>query len=67
MVLAPKKLLIIKGEGLTATLVREDGKEEEVFSLIGPKKVDVPWSSLMSNPTMKSWCPVLRLGKLAGN
>ncbi|SPF39217.1 putative DNA HELICASE ERCC3 [Candidatus Desulfosporosinus infrequens] len=32
--------------GLTATLVREDGKEEEVFSLIGPKKVDVPWRLL---------------------
>jgi len=29
--------------GLTATLVREDQKEEEVFSLIGPKKYDVPW------------------------
>ncbi len=34
--------------GLTATLVREDGKEEEVFSLIGPKKVDVPWRLLES-------------------
>lgn len=32
--------------GLTATLVREDGKEEEVFSLIGPKKFDVPWRVL---------------------
>ena len=32
--------------GLTATLVREDGKEEEVFSLIGPKKYDVPWRVL---------------------
>ncbi|MFV9510211.1 DNA repair helicase XPB [Tepidibacillus sp. LV47] len=29
--------------GLTATLVREDGKEDEVFSLIGPKKYEVPW------------------------
>ena len=29
--------------GLTATLVREDGREEDVFSLIGPKKYDVPW------------------------
>ncbi|MFG0317916.1 MAG: helicase-associated domain-containing protein, partial [Planctomycetota bacterium JB042] len=29
--------------GLTATLVREDKKEDEVFSLIGPKKFDVPW------------------------
>jgi DNA excision repair protein ERCC-3 len=32
--------------GLTATLVREDGKEAEVFSLIGPKKYDVPWREL---------------------
>jgi DNA excision repair protein ERCC-3 len=32
--------------GLTATLVREDGKEEDVFSLIGPKKYDVPWREL---------------------
>jgi len=32
--------------GLTATLVREDGQEEEVFSLIGPKKYDVPWKVL---------------------
>lgn len=32
--------------GLTATLVREDGREDEVFSLIGPKKYDVPWRVL---------------------
>jgi DNA excision repair protein ERCC-3 len=32
--------------GLTATLVREDGREEEVFSLIGPKRYDVPWKDL---------------------
>ena len=29
--------------GLTATLVREDGREGEVFSLIGPKRYDAPW------------------------
>ena len=34
--------------GLTATLVREDGREEDVFSLIGPKKYDVPWRDLES-------------------
>ncbi|MBY0528526.1 MAG: helicase-associated domain-containing protein [Gemmataceae bacterium] len=34
--------------GLTATLVREDGREEDVFSLIGPKKYDVPWRELES-------------------
>ncbi len=32
--------------GLTATLVREDGRETDVFSLIGPKKYDVPWKDL---------------------
>ncbi len=32
--------------GLTATLVREDHKEDEVFSLIGPKRYDVPWKVL---------------------
>jgi DNA excision repair protein ERCC-3 len=32
--------------GLTATLVREDGREEDVFSLIGPKRYDLPWRAL---------------------
>jgi len=32
--------------GLTATLVREDGCEDDVFSLIGPKKFDMPWKQL---------------------
>jgi len=34
--------------GLTATLVREDGREDEVFCLIGPKRYDVPWKVLES-------------------
>jgi len=34
--------------GLTATLVREDGKEDDVFALIGPKRYDVPWKTLES-------------------
>ena len=34
--------------GLTATLVREDGMEEEVFSLIGPKRFDAPWKEIES-------------------
>ena len=34
--------------GLTATLIREDGREEDVFSLIGPKKFDAPWKDLES-------------------
>lgn len=32
--------------GLTATLVREDGRERDVFSLIGPKRYDTPWKEL---------------------
>jgi DNA excision repair protein ERCC-3 len=32
--------------GLTATLVREDGREEDVFALVGPKRFDVPWREL---------------------
>ena len=32
--------------GLTATLVREDGREGDVFALIGPKRFDVPWKDL---------------------
>jgi DNA excision repair protein ERCC-3 len=49
--------------GLTATLVREDNREEDVFSLIGPKKYDVPWRVL----EQKGWiaeaqCHEVRLG-----
>ena len=32
--------------GLTATLVREDGREGDVFSLIGPKRYDAPWRDI---------------------
>jgi DNA excision repair protein ERCC-3 len=34
--------------GLTATLVREDGREDDVFSLIGPKRYDAPWRDIES-------------------
>ena len=49
--------------GLTATLVREDGRESDVFSLIGPKKYDVPWRELET----KGWiaeasCTEVRVG-----
>jgi len=37
--------------GLTATLIREDGKEEDVFSLVGPKRFDIPWTNL----AQKGW------------
>jgi DNA excision repair protein ERCC-3 len=32
--------------GLTATLIREDGRESDVFSLIGPKRYDAPWKDI---------------------
>ena len=39
----------IRRVGLTATLVREDGMEGNVFSLVGPKRFDVPWKDLESS------------------
>ncbi len=39
-------LQAVRRLGLTATLIREDGKEEDVFALIGPKRYDVPWKVL---------------------
>lgn len=36
----------IRRLGLTATLIREDGAERDVFSLVGPKRYDVPWKEL---------------------
>ncbi len=48
--------------GLTATLVREDGREDDVFALIGPKKVDVPWKVLENQGWIASAsCAEIRL------
>jgi DNA excision repair protein ERCC-3 len=48
--------------GLTATLVREDGKEDDVFALIGPKRYDVPWKTLESRGYIaKAFCTEYRL------
>lgn len=43
------ELQAIRRVGLTATLVREDGLEGYVFSLVGPKRYDVPWKELESS------------------
>ncbi len=43
---ATTELQSLRRLGLTATLVREDGREDDVFSLIGPKRYDVPWHDL---------------------
>jgi len=49
--------------GLTATLVREDGREADVFSLIGPKKYDVPWRELESRGWIaEATCAEIRVG-----
>lgn len=40
------ELQAVRRLGLTATLVREDGLEKQVFSLVGPKRFDVPWRDL---------------------
>jgi DNA excision repair protein ERCC-3 len=40
------ELQAVRRLGLTATLVREDGSEDAVFSLVGPKRYDVPWKDL---------------------
>lgn len=48
--------------GLTATLVREDGREEDVFALIGPKKVDIPWKEMEAEGWIaKARCTEIRL------
>lgn len=48
--------------GLTATLIREDGLETDVFSLIGPKKYDIPWKVLeKSSWIAKALCTEIRI------
>ncbi len=50
--------------GLTATLVREDGKEQDVFTLIGPKRFDVPWKVLESQGWIATAaCHEVRVGR----
>jgi DNA excision repair protein ERCC-3 len=46
VVRATARIQAVRRLGLTATLVREDGKEADVFSLIGPKRYDAPWKEL---------------------
>ena len=56
------ELQAVRRLGLTATLIREDGAEDAVFSLVGPKRYDVPWKVLEN----KGWiaealCTEIRL------
>ena len=40
------ELQAVRRLGLTATLIREDGAERDLFSLVGPKRYDIPWKNL---------------------
>lgn len=56
------ELQAMRRMGLTATLVREDGREEDVFCLIGPKRYDVPWKELERKGFIaEAWCKELRI------
>ncbi|MCL2271949.1 MAG: DEAD/DEAH box helicase [Treponema sp.] len=56
------ELQSVRRLGLTATLVREDGEEDAVFSLVGPKRYDVPWKDLESKGWIaEAFCTEIRL------
>jgi DNA excision repair protein ERCC-3 len=56
------ELQAVRRLGLTATLVREDGGEDAVFSLVGPKRYDVPWKDLEAKGWIAcAFCREIRL------
>lgn len=56
------ELQAVRRVGLTATLVREDGAEGDVFSLVGPKRYDVPWKELEARGWIaEAHCTEIRL------
>jgi len=56
------ELQAIRRLGLTATLIREDGEEDAVFSLVGPKRCDVPWKELENQGWIaEALCTEIRL------
>ncbi|MDR2617958.1 MAG: helicase-associated domain-containing protein [Treponema sp.] len=56
------ELQAVRRLGLTATLVREDGAEDAVFSLVGPKRYDVPWKDLEGKGWIaEAFCTEIRL------
>ncbi len=57
------ELQVIRRLGLTATLVREDGCEDAVFSLVGPKRFDVPWKEL----EQKGWIATAHCSEIRVN
>jgi DNA excision repair protein ERCC-3 len=60
---ATARIQAIRRLGLTATLVREDGREEDVFSLVGPKRFDAPWKELEAQGWIApATCTEVRVG-----
>ena len=56
------ELQAIRRLWLTATLIREDGEEDAVFSLVGPKRYDVPWKDLEDKGWIaEAFCTEIRL------
>jgi DNA excision repair protein ERCC-3 len=60
---ATAQIQAVRRLGLTATLVREDGKEPDVFALIGPKRYDAPWRDLETQGWIApATCTEVRIG-----
>ncbi|MDR1301427.1 MAG: DEAD/DEAH box helicase [Treponema sp.] len=56
------ELQAVRRLGLTATLVREDGAEDAVFTLVGPKRYDIPWKDLEAKGWIaEAFCTEIRL------
>jgi DNA excision repair protein ERCC-3 len=56
------ELQTVRRLGLTATLIREDGEEDAVFSLVGPKRYDIPWKDLEGKGWIaEAFCTEIRL------
>ena len=60
---ATAQIQAVRRLGLTATLVREDGREPDVFALIGPKRYDAPWRDLEAQGWIApASCTEVRIG-----
>ncbi len=65
---ATARIQSVRRLGLTATLVREDNREGDIFSLIGPKRFDVPWAELeQSGWIAPAVCTEVRVAMSAEN
>ena len=60
---ATAQIQAVRRLGLTATLVREDGREPDVFALVGPKRYDAPWRDLEAQGWIApARCAEIRVG-----